>query len=204
MKVANTTWTLVGIRWVTASAFFWIIATSHADASKIYRYVDQNGIIHFTDSPRHDKFELLREFLQDPKSHINIAIEAAANHFGLPTALLKAVVHVESDFDPQAVSRAGAMGLMQLMPQTASEMNVLDPFNVQQSIWGGAGYLKKMFLRFGQKDLALAAYNAGPSNVAKYAGIPPFPETQKYVSKVLSWEEKYMEQTLTQNMSGKE
>lgn len=111
--------------------------------------------------------------------------EEAAEKTGVDIELLKAVAAVESGFNPSAVSPAGAMGIMQLMPQTAKEMGVDDPFNPRENILGGAKYLKKLLDMFGDVELAIAAYNAGPGNVQKYGGIPPFEETQNYVKKVM-------------------
>jgi len=110
---------------------------------------------------------------------------AAATH-KIDTELLRAVAQVESCFDRKAVSKVGAQGVMQLMPDTAKELGVTDSFNASQNINGGARYLARLLIRFNQDHrLALAAYNAGPGAVEKHNGVPPYPETQKYVDKVL-------------------
>lgn len=117
-------------------------------------------------------------------------IERASSETGLPVALIDAVIRTESGYRPQAVSRAGAIGLMQLMPATARSVGVRDAYDPAQNILGGARYLKKMFERFGNLRFAIAAYNAGPGAVDKYGGVPPFKETMRYVRTVLSRYEK--------------
>lgn len=108
-----------------------------------------------------------------------------ARNFSLDPALLKAIAKVESSFNPKAVSPKGALGLMQLMPTTAELVGVNDPFDPFENLRGGALYLKKLLEEFGDLELALAAYNAGPEKVRAYGGIPPYPETRSYVKDVL-------------------
>ena len=119
-------------------------------------------------------------------------IEAAAAKHGVDPALLKALIRQESNFNPNAVSPAGATGLTQLMPATAAGLGVTDPTNPQQAIDGGAKYLRQQLDRFGgDEKMALAAYNAGPGAVARFGGVPPYAETQTYVQKVMGYAEQY-------------
>jgi soluble lytic murein transglycosylase-like protein len=114
--------------------------------------------------------------------------QKASDTYRVPVELLKAVAKAESNFNPTAESHAGAKGIMQLMPGTANALGVTDPFDPEQSIMGGAKYLSQQLARYdGNAVLALAAYNAGPGNVAKYNGVPPFKETQNYISKVMAY-----------------
>ncbi|WLR48218.1 lytic transglycosylase domain-containing protein [Halobacillus litoralis] len=113
-------------------------------------------------------------------------IKKASERHGVDENLVRSVVKAESNFDAGVVSHAGAQGLMQLMPATAKGLGVKDPFDPEQNLMGGTKYLRQMLDRYdGNTELALAAYNAGPGNVDKYDGVPPFRETQNYITKIL-------------------
>ena len=124
---------------------------------------------------------------------IERSVKIAAEKYDLPVNLIKGVIQAESNFDVDVVSRAGAQGLMQLMPNTARELGVNNPFDIEQNIDGGAQYLRKMLDTFeGNVRLALAAYNAGPGAVKKFEGNVPYRETQQYVNRVLRFSQRYV------------
>ncbi|MEF3193241.1 MAG: lytic transglycosylase domain-containing protein [Halothiobacillaceae bacterium] len=123
-------------------------------------------------------------------------IHAAAAQHGIPPGLVKAVIHVESGFNPKATSRAGAMGMMQLMPKTARRFGVSNAYDPVQNIMGGVRYLRDLLAMFnGNVALALAGYNAGEHRVIQYGGIPPFEETQRYVRRVMMLAQQYIRST---------
>ncbi|MBV9233714.1 MAG: lytic transglycosylase domain-containing protein [Candidatus Eremiobacteraeota bacterium] len=121
-----------------------------------------------------------------PRADVDRLIEANAARTGMDPALLSAIIANESGFDPNATSAAGARGLMQLMPQTAAALGVRDAYDPAQNVRGGTEYLRGLLDRFGSVELAVAAYNAGPAAVARYGGVPPYPETQAYVRSVMA------------------
>lgn len=123
-------------------------------------------------------------------------IQQASRYTGVPVALIEAVITQESGFNPSAISSAGAIGLMQLMPSTAARLGVKNPLDAQQNVFGGAVLLRRLLLRFGGNlELALAAYNSGTANVLEFGGIPPFAETRAYVPDVVALYHRYGGQT---------
>ena len=161
-----------------------------------FRLVDQDGVVHFTNAPTDPRYQRYSEesrtasgWLRVPDhqpTRYGVEIRQAADRHGVEARLVAALIGVESAFDPWAVSRKGAQGLMQLMPQTAAALGVRNSFNPRQNIEGGVRYLRYLLDRYGgDLVLALAAYNAGPQVVEWYRGIPPYPETRQYVQRVL-------------------
>ena len=177
---------------VVAAVSLW--SASSLRCADIYMYVDEEGIYNFTDQPTSDNYQL---FIKDwhasrssalRTSQFDEYIEAAARKHGIETHLLKAVVKAESNFNPRAVSNKGALGLMQIMPENITRLNITDPFDPRENIMGGARFLRELLNRFnGNVHLALAAYNAGPGNVERSNSIPPIPETENFVQKVLMY-----------------
>ena len=132
------------------------------------------------------------------EGNLSSIFEAASERYGVPVNLLKAVAKAESNFEAGVTSSCGAMGIMQLMPSTASYLGVTDAYDPEQNIMGGARYLSQLLEQFGgNAQLAAAAYNAGAGNVLKYGGIPPFSETQGYVEKVMDYYTGYSNGSLT-------
>ncbi len=179
------------------------MAPGGARAQGVYRYVDERGVVHLTDVPADDRYQPVRITPRglrvgaarrgDPNAFDGLIVHTARRH-GVPPALVKAVVRVESAFDPLAISRKGAMGLMQLMPGTARHLGVRDAFRADQNIAGGTRYLRRMVDRYRNWILALAAYNAGPRAVDRHRGVPPYRETRRYVRKVLHYYRVYYDE----------
>jgi soluble lytic murein transglycosylase-like protein len=186
-------------RFVFAGVFLCsLLCLSTLSFADIYRYKDERGVWHFSNIRSDHRFRLFmrvpnynrpaKQYIRDYEK----AITTASKQFRVEPSLIKAVIKAESDFDQAAVSYKGAQGLMQLMPETAYEMEVGDPFNPEENILGGTRYLSLMLDRFRNNlQMALAAYNAGPEKVEEYRGIPPFPETQTFVQRVLKYYGQY-------------
>ncbi len=158
----------------------------------IYMYIDSKGVFHFTNVPTSSNYRLYirerpaRSFNSYSTNKYDRHIIEASKKHGVSFPLLKAIINVESDFNPKAVSKAGALGLMQIMPENIRRLRIRDPFNPRENIMGGTRYLKELLQRYnGKLPLVLAAYNAGPTMVDRYNGIPPIKETQNYVRKVM-------------------
>ncbi|HEY5720214.1 MAG TPA: lytic transglycosylase domain-containing protein [Gammaproteobacteria bacterium] len=186
-------------------------ATTPAHATEIYRYIDKQGRTHFTDQPPHPGYKQLvktwkgwreptydaRQFRQNQRRFAPLIAEAALAQ-QLPDALVHAVITAESAYDPEALSSAGAVGLMQLMPATARRFGVGNRTDPRANVFGGTRYLKLLLDLFdGDMPLALAAYNAGENAVIRHnRSIPPYPETRQYVNKVLDYYRKYRQEGL--------
>jgi soluble lytic murein transglycosylase len=167
---------------------------------QIYTYVDERGVTHFTNLPPRDaRYQPVPP--REPRGFTHGRIPKNWGYDGLigltarenqvQPALVKAVIAAESNFDPEAVSRKGARGLMQLMPDTALELGVDDPHQPSENVRGGTRYLRSMLDRYGDLSRAIAAYNAGPTAVDRYGGVPPYPETRDYVNRVLTYYRAY-------------
>ncbi len=184
---------------------FFFMAPAHAG---IYRYEDANGVIHFTNCPRDAKFKLyIKETKEDSGERGSLVVDEArdSNRFDhlisefsgkyqVDFALIKAVIRAESGFNPYAVSRKGAKGLMQLMPATAQRMNVVDVYNPKENIDGGVRYLKYLLSLFNNDlRLSLAAYNAGENLVSQLQTIPPYRETVDYIRRVQNYYQSYVQ-----------
>lgn len=187
--------------------FVFLIAHAPVQAD-IYKYVDKHGRVILTDKPKHDNYKLLVKTWkgwEEKKSNIDYdkfkankkkyasTIKYYAGRYRLPTSLLNAVITAESAYDPNAISRAGAVGLMQLMPETARRYGVRNRRNPSDNVNGGTRYLRDLLKMFNNNvTLALAAYNAGEGTVKKYGNkIPPYQETRNYVKKVIAYYKEY-------------
>lgn len=168
-----------------------------AASGEIYHYVEPDGTISFSNVPTDPRYKRLSRKSTKirprvPVTHLERAIAHHSLRHRIDPALIRAVIKAESDFNPTAVSKAGAIGLMQLMPETAVRLDIRDPYNPEENIGGGARYLRYLLDRFhGNLPLALAAYNAGERRVGQTRALPPIQETREYVSKVLRFYDAY-------------
>jgi soluble lytic murein transglycosylase-like protein len=175
-----------------------LAASAHA-GGPVVTFVDPQGTMHFTNRPHEPRYNRMTEIAAQRRPaprppagwQYDGIVGLAALQNDLPAALVKAVIAAESAFDAEAVSHAGAQGLMQLMPATARTLGVVDPLRPDQNVRGGVRYLRELVDRYGDLSLALAAYNAGPSAVDRYGGIPPYRETRAYVKRVLAYYRDY-------------
>lgn len=203
---------LVRTAGITLPAIITAVALTPEPASAdIYSWTDKNGVVHYSNTkskggklvikssprkrrkvrpgvkPRPPSDRSLERF-----TRYNDAIRQAATLYQIPEELIRAVIKVESDYDPKAVSTAGAQGLMQLMPETGLRMNIRNAFDARLNIFAGTRYLRVLANHFnGDLQLTIAGYNAGEGAVMKYGGIPPYEETQNYVIKVLTYYQRY-------------
>ena len=180
---------------------FLIVSIASSGDADIYMYMDANGVMHFTNTPT-DYDREYKVFIRERKSSSNPSystdkyddiITDASDQYGVDSRLVKAIIKAESDFNPRAVSRKGAMGLMQIMPENFQHLQIENPFDPRENIMGGTRYFKYLYDRFeGQLALSLAAYNAGPTTVDNYnKSIPPYRETEQYVERVLTYYSNY-------------
>jgi soluble lytic murein transglycosylase-like protein len=176
---------------------------------EIYKYVDGDGVLHLTNVPNGRYNLVLKEgwvpFHLDSANleKYDPLIWRAAEKYNVNYALVKAVIKAESNFNPRAISNAGARGLMQLMPETANVLRVNDPFHPEDNIEGGVRHLRYLLDLFkGDLHFALAAYNAGEEAVFRYNDIPPYRETRTYVQRVLKYFRNYSKETRTPYFSG--
>ena len=176
-------------------------------STEIYKYVDENGVVHFTNVPDNRYNLVLKEGWVQFRLGANFdtydpVIRKASRKHSVDYALVKAVIKAESNFDPLAIPRAGAKGLMQLMPGTAKVLGVNDSFQPADNIEGGVRHLRYLLDLFnGNLQLALAAYNAGEEAVFRYKGLPPYQETRTYVQRVLQYFQNYSSDPVTPGAS---
>lgn len=186
-------------RLISCAGLIAILFLSNAEAD-IFRFRDKEGVWHFTNTRSDARYRLYirtrgiggKQYLKEYED----VIRKAAEQFGIEANLIKAVIKAESSFDPDAISESGAQGLMQLMPDTANDMKVDDPFDPEENIFGGTRYLSLLLQRFNQdKRLAIAAYNVGPTTVTKHNAVPPIPQTRRFVEKVMKFYREFNEKT---------
>jgi soluble lytic murein transglycosylase-like protein len=188
--------------WLSGLLMFACLLGSQPVLAEVYKFTDKDGIVHYT-NVRPDGQQKVKTFsfpcyasdttcnqLDWEKIPLNRRafseeIQAAADVFAVDDALIRAIIHAESAYQPEALSPKGAQGLMQLMPATQEELEIVDVFDPTSNIEGGTLYLSRLLKQFDQSvELATAAYNAGPGAVREYGGVPPYKETREYVRRV--------------------
>lgn len=193
-----------------------LAVSAGAAGDTTYKYRDQDGTVWLTDRPasgaQFHELEFLgyhgrpparvtcsglpENRLEQRTRMIAQPLREYTARYGVEPALARAIIAVESCFDPEAVSRVGAQGLMQLMPQTADALGVTDSFDIHQNLRAGIEYFQRLYQRYdGDPILALAAYNAGPGAVDRHGGVPPFPETERYIDRVVDYWNEYRRST---------
>ena len=190
------------IRQMAATAALLLVLLPSSAGAQVYKWVDENGIVTYSNiaPPKDQDFQVLRFpcYVADPKCRsiswervplntqaYRAEIHSASRFNAVDESLIRAIIHAESAYQPDAQSPKGAQGLMQLMPSTQVELDVTNPFDPADNIRGGAYYLSRLLDEFGGDfELAAAAYNAGPMAVTKYGGIPPYEETREYVRRI--------------------
>ncbi len=194
---------------VIGTCLLTVVLLPFAAQADVYKYVDKHGRTHFTDEPPHGGYKRVvltwkgwqapshkpGNFSKNQQRFASLITEASQEYV-LPDSLVHAVITAESAYNPDALSHAGALGLMQLMPETAKRFGVTDRKDPRANVYAGTRYLKLLLGMFNNDlQLAVAAYNAGENAVIKYGNkIPPYPETQNYVRKVLKYYKKYREE----------
>jgi len=186
-------------RLIPCAALVAVFVLSDAWAD-IYRFRDKDGVWHFSNTRSDARYRLyIRTRGLGGKQYLrkyDDVIRKAAEKFGIEVNLIKAIIKAESSFDPDAISESGAQGLMQLMPDTANDMAVGDPFDPEENIFGGTRYLSLLLQRFKQdKRLAIAAYNVGATTVTQHNAVPPIPQTRRFVEKVMKFYREFSEKS---------
>ena len=185
-----------------------LIPWASAWAGGLYYYVDDKGVYHFSDTRNDEHFNKMIVWTDrggggakvDLQINFDQYIRQACSYYAVDENLIRAMIKIESNYDPNAVSRKGAQGLMQLMPGTAQMMRLIDPYHPRDNIYAGVAYFRTLLDRYqGNEKFALAAYNAGPGAVDKYQGVPPYQETRNYVQRVQLYREKYGERNGASN-----
>lgn len=198
-----------------AVAFHICLSAAFAD---VYTYTDENGVVHFTNIKKEGrKYKRLSKQRKEPEAQKKIDvvhardmsrerftrydpyIRGASRLYRIPEPLIRAIIKVESNFDPRVVSHKGAKGLMQMMDETARDMGVVNVFDPRENIYGATRYLRVLANMFnGDLILTIAAHHAGPGSVSRYKGIPPFKTTRQYIRAVMSWYYRFRTMTLDQ------